>query len=280
MKTDLNNAVLKSIVTTLQSKVDDLEAENRSLREGPLPAADNTKFSEIAFSLKHSNDHLFKERDQLVHLFKERDQLVEENARLFKNNTKLATRVRKIESGNFDEYFTYSTPPITLAAGGEAISNISITREADFYVTKIVRIGTAPFSFLVRDSSNDRQWSNIPLHSDIGAGTAQSPLILPKPRFVGRASTITVETKDLSLATNEVRVAFIGYKVYHVENLYHATGKEKKASKAAAYDVWGGLPIVKFSNMLDLAFKAAFSCNYDAAANAPLAWGGGACGTG
>jgi len=148
----------------------------------------------------------------------------EENKRLRKDNFKLAEKIRKIESGNFDEYFIYSTQAITLASGGTATTTISITREADYYLTKLVRVATAPFSFLIRDSSNDRQWSNIPIHSDIGAGTAQLPLILPKPRFIARASTITIELTDLSLATNEVRLGLIGYKVYHVEDLKTTAG--------------------------------------------------------
>lgn len=148
----------------------------------------------------------------------------EENKRLRKDNFKLAEKIRKIESGNFDEFFIYATQPTTLASGGTATITISVTREADFYLTKIVRVATAPFAFLVRDSSNDRQWSSIAVHSDIGAGTAQLPFILPKPRFVARASTITVELTDLSLATNEIRLGFIGYKVYHVEDLKNTGG--------------------------------------------------------
>ena len=143
----------------------------------------------------------------------------EENKRLRKDNFKLAEKIRKIESGNFDEYFIYATNPISLTSGGTATTTISVTREADFYLTKIVRVATGPFAFLVRDSSNDRQWSNIATHSDLAAGTAQLPLILPKPRFIARASTITIELTDLSLAANEVRLGFIGYKVYHVEDL-------------------------------------------------------------
>lgn len=148
----------------------------------------------------------------------------EENKRLRKDNFKLAEKIRKIESGNFDEYFIYATQPIMLASGGTATTTISVTREADFYLTKIVRVATAPFAFLIRDSSNDRQWSNIAVHSDIGSGTAQLPLILPKPRFIARASTITIELTDLSLAANEVRLGLIGYKVYHVEDLKTTVG--------------------------------------------------------
>lgn len=142
-----------------------------------------------------------------------------ENERLRKDNFKLAEKIRKIESGNFDEYFIYATQAITLSSGATATTTISITREADFYLTKIVRVATSSFAFLIRDSSNDRQWSNIAVHSDIGAGTAQLPLILPKPRYIARASTVTLELTDLSLASNEVRLGLIGYKVYHIEDL-------------------------------------------------------------
>lgn len=150
--------------------------------------------------------------------------LQEENRRLRKDNFKLAEKIRKVESGNFDEYFIYATNPITLAANGTATTTISITREADFYLTKVVRVSNGAFSFSVRDSSNDRQWSNTSIHSDIGAGTAQLPLILPKPRFIARASTITIDIADLSSMTNTVRLGFIGYKVYHVEDLKTTAG--------------------------------------------------------
>ena len=58
---------------------------------------------------------------------------------------------------------------------------VSITREADFYLTKIVARtvlvgGTSrrASDFLIRDSSNDRQWSNVAVaNPSLGAGTAQ-----------------------------------------------------------------------------------------------------------
>lgn len=147
-----------------------------------------------------------------------------ENKRLRSDNYKLAEKVRKIESGNFDEYYTYQTSQINLIANGTATTTIATTREADFYLAKLVRVSTGTFSFMVRDSSNDRQWSNVQLHSDIGAGTAQLPLILPKPRFVARSSTLTIDITDLSGAANTVRLGFIGYKVYHVEDLKNTVG--------------------------------------------------------
>lgn len=280
---DINNTVLKSIVTTLQGQVDVLKAENEALRqdftspfaatggwkanlvgssipgtdedwnlywksEGALPGADDFWMSNELRGLDRENivlqsdvmklqvriDDLEREKTALntdidlretvehntAHLWKQRDKLVEENKKLLKDNTKLATKIRTIESGNFDEFFTYTTSPVQLAPLGTAVMTITLTREADFYITKIVRENTGPFAFLVRDSSNDRQWSNIPLHSNLGAGTAEMPLILPKPRFVARASTLTIEVTDISMMANEVRLAFIGYKVYHVEALY------------------------------------------------------------
>lgn len=150
--------------------------------------------------------------------------LQKDNRKLRDDNVRLSEKVRRIESGNFDEYFIYTTSPVTLASGGTATTALNITREADFYLTKIVRVSTGIFSFLMRDSSNDRQWSNVPVHSDIGAGTAQLPLILPKPRFVARASTVTIDLADLSSASNIVRLGLIGYKVYHVEDLKVTTG--------------------------------------------------------
>lgn len=150
--------------------------------------------------------------------------LQEENKRLRKDNFKMAEKLRKWESGNFDEYFIYATSAISLTSNGTATSTITVTREADFYLTKVVRVATGSFTFMIRDSSNDRQWSNVQVHSDIGAGTAQLPLLLPKPRFVARASTITIDLTDISGSSNTVRLGLIGYKVYHVEDLKNTTG--------------------------------------------------------
>jgi len=148
----------------------------------------------------------------------------EECKRLRKDNTKLANKVRKIESGCWDEFYTYSTLKVELPPGGSATQVITLTREADFYLTKLVRTGK-DFSFQIADSSNDRRWSNILIDAEAGAGTASLPLILPKPRFVARASKITIEfVNNLKTKTNVVSLALIGYKVYHVENLYYATG--------------------------------------------------------
>jgi hypothetical protein len=60
----------------------------------------------------------------------------------------------------------------------------------------------------------------VPLDAELGAGTASLPMILPKPRFVARASTITVYLKNTSEVMKDVALAFAGYKVYHIENLY------------------------------------------------------------
>jgi len=144
----------------------------------------------------------------------------EENKRLRKDNFKLAEKIRKVESGNFDEFFTYATSATELAISGIQTTTVSITREADFYLTKIVYDASdVGFTFLIRDSSNDRQWSNVALPQALGAGTATLPLILPKPRFIARASTITIELTNTSASLNTIQLGLIGYKVYHVEDL-------------------------------------------------------------
>jgi hypothetical protein len=149
--------------------------------------------------------------------------LEEENKRLRKDNWKMNDKIRRIESGCFDEFYTFSTLEVELPPKGSATTTITLGREADFYVTKMVRTGRS-FKFLVRDTGNDRKWSNIHLDCKVGAGTAMLPLILPKPRFVARTATIEVELLNKLNIPNPVSLAFIGYKVYHVENLVHATG--------------------------------------------------------
>jgi len=188
MKTD---PLIKALIIAQQDKIDALNTEITSLKETNQPSWRDS-------DIKAKN---------------------EEISRLKKDNFKLAERYRKLSSGNFDEFFTYASLPIKLSPGGTATTTITITNAADFYVTKLSRVG-GDFAFLIKDSSNDRQWSNIPIHSQLGAGTAELPLILPKPRFIARGSTITIELTNLSPhSPTEVRLALVGYKVYHVADL-------------------------------------------------------------
>lgn len=131
-------------------------------------------------------------------------------------NEEIKRKDKTKDSKYFDEFFVYQTPVVTLPPEGKCTTTITTASAAFFYATKLVRLGTN-FSFLIRDSTNDRQWSNIAIHADVGAGTAQLPLILPKPRYVAENSTITIDLFNHINADNPVAISFIGYKVYTVE---------------------------------------------------------------
>lgn len=138
---------------------------------------------------------------------------------LRKEKHKLSEQLRKLESGCFDEPYIYSTKTILLGPGKEETLTFKVTREADFYATKLLRKGNG-FEFQISDSSNDRCWSNVPIDAEMGAGSASRPMILPKPRFIPRASTVTVRVKSTSNRLGRVAIGLAGYKVFVIENLY------------------------------------------------------------
>lgn len=254
---DLNNLVLKRLVKTLQGQIDELKtriseltAENKQLQSAKSPFDGDTQILQFQLScLTQEKEDLNKQVEQLQSMlgsafngwgaftpysaYNDVDNIIlcaeEENKRLrrelkeLQDNYDGLNNSTKFNAGDFDEAFTYAAEPVMLAPFGTNTVSIPITREADFYVTKIVRESNGPFAFLIRDTANDRMWSNRPLHCNLGAGTANKPYILPKPRCVPRKALITIELTDMSGAANEVRIALPGYKVYCVENLYCAT---------------------------------------------------------
>jgi hypothetical protein len=129
---------------------------------------------------------------------------------------------------SYDEFFIFTTSRVTLGPNNpSATIKIPLTREADFEVTKIIKTGEG-FTLQVRDSGNDRNWFSAAIDAEVvGDG-----LEISKPRFVARASTLTVELQDTSPLTcglgtgwdHDVSISFAGYKQYVIENLYHATG--------------------------------------------------------
>ena len=112
------------------------------------------------------------------------------------------------------ESFIYATKQIKLSPGGTATASVSTHMGADFYCTEIISQKIGPFKYFIRDSSSDRTWSNVPLHSSLGDKTSGS-LNLPEPRLILRGATVTIEFVDQSLAANNVQLAFVGYKADH-----------------------------------------------------------------
>jgi len=137
--------------------------------------------------------------------------ILEENKRLRKDNYSISTKLRKLETSNFDEFFIYTTGRLRLKGHETITVRIPFTRESDFYATEL-RSTSKDVTLEIRDSSTDRSWSSQPFSMDY-------QLVLPKPRFILRTSTVTLEITNKLKAVTEVEISLIGYKMYIIEDL-------------------------------------------------------------
>lgn len=126
------------------------------------------------------------------------------------------------------DFYIYEAEALALAPAGVANDIINIEADSDFILQKMTYeadIAAAAFTFTTRpiplvtiqltDSGSGRQMMQnaIPLSSFMGNG--ELPFIVPNPRKFLRNSTIQVAFTNFDAAvTYNIRLAFIGYKIY------------------------------------------------------------------
>lgn len=101
-----------------------------------------------------------------------------------------------------------------LAAGGRGLASIKVSADASFICTYLTNGSTGEYLVFMRTDSSDRILMNDPVHSATAVGTAERPMILPKPLLLAPNTTITFELQDLSGAQNEIYFTMVGFKVY------------------------------------------------------------------
>ena len=129
------------------------------------------------------------------------------------------------------DFFTYESEALALAPAASANDIINIEADSDFILQKLTfeaDIAAATQTDSTRvvplvtvqliDSGSGRQMMQNPIPIPSIFGTGQLPLILPNPRKFLRNTTIQVAYTNFSAATTyNVRLAFIGYKIYNVQ---------------------------------------------------------------
>jgi len=126
------------------------------------------------------------------------------------------------------DFYIYDSEALLIAPSGSANDVINIEADSDFILQKFAYeadIADAAFTFTTRpipliniqliDSGSGRQLMQnaIPISSFMGDG--QLPFILPNPRKFLRNSTIQIAyTNNDAAITYNIRLAFIGYKIY------------------------------------------------------------------
>ena len=126
------------------------------------------------------------------------------------------------------DFYTYEAEALALAAGASLNDVINIEADSNFILQKlsyIADIAAAAFTDSTRpiplvnvqliDTGSGRQLMQNPIPIPSMFGTGQLPFILPNPRLFMRNSTIQIAFTNFDAAvTYNIRLAFIGYKVY------------------------------------------------------------------
>ena len=126
------------------------------------------------------------------------------------------------------DFYIYEAEALAIAPAGSANDIINIEADSDFILQKFAYeadIAAAAFTFNTKplplitiqliDSGSGRQLMQNPIPVTSFMGDGQLPFILPNPRKFLRNSTIQVAFTNFDAAvTYNIRLAFIGYKIY------------------------------------------------------------------
>lgn len=127
--------------------------------------------------------------------------------------------------GRPKDFFTYSTSFLPLAAGASASQTIQINSDSHFLIvmaalTARLDVAAATFSpdppltAEIQTSGSGRLFQNEPTDVRNVFGSAELPGILPYPKVIDGGSTVTVRLASLGTADLNIRVAFLGLKIY------------------------------------------------------------------
>lgn len=123
------------------------------------------------------------------------------------------------------DFFIYSVEFLPINASSTAVANIPIQADSAFELAELagdVRAlvtdeapiaGPALLISLV-DQGTGRLLMDRPQIFTNFIGTAQRPFLLPIPKTFNANATIQVSVQNLAVANRNVRISFIGYKIF------------------------------------------------------------------
>lgn len=114
----------------------------------------------------------------------------------------------------FYQFNLRSTNSEAIAANGTSRPNIKVSADASFVCNYITGSSTGEYLIFFRTDSSDRQLMDDAVNSSTIVGTAERPMILPKPLLLAPNTTISFELTDISGQENEVYLTLCGFKVY------------------------------------------------------------------
>ena len=115
----------------------------------------------------------------------------------------------------FKDFFVYSAQALALGASGQTLQRTNISEQADFEI--VSQVATAidrRARVSVQDSGSGRQWHDSPVALGAWFGDGRRPFHLPVSKIVKRGSVLQSTIVDESAAANQIRLGWIGAKLF------------------------------------------------------------------
>lgn len=123
------------------------------------------------------------------------------------------------------DFFMYGTDFVPLGASATVTNNIVIQADSAFLILDVVGVATdtantaavgppVPQLVRVRDEGSGRDLMNHAVHFDNFFGTGQLPSYLPYPKILKPRTTLSVTLQNLEATARNVRIDFVGFKLF------------------------------------------------------------------
>jgi hypothetical protein len=115
----------------------------------------------------------------------------------------------------FKDFFIYSAQAIALAGAGQTVQRTNISEQADFEIVSHVASAIDRRARVsLQDSGSGRQWHDAPVGLGAWFGDGRRPFHLPVSKIIKRGAVLQSTIVDESGAANQIRLAFIGAKLF------------------------------------------------------------------
>lgn len=122
------------------------------------------------------------------------------------------------------DFFVYSAEFLPLPASETATFETAIQADSDFLAVAVTRVVTdvanlvfsvdVPELVTIFDAGSGRNLMDRAIHIDNLMGTARLPSYWPMPKIFRANSTITTTVQNLEAVARNVRIAYLGFKVF------------------------------------------------------------------
>jgi hypothetical protein len=102
---------------------------------------------------------------------------------------------------------------IQIGANASYQTSIPIGNDGSFLCQAISGFSTGECTIMITEGARDSNWFNQPVHFRTIVGSGGVPNVLPVPRLTRKTTSIGITLLDLSGATNQIQLTFMGKKL-------------------------------------------------------------------